>query len=247
MIKLDNVSKYYKSLCVLKDINVNIEKGNIVAIIGPSGCGKSTFLKCINGLEPVSSGKIFIDDVDITAQDVDLNKIRSEVGIVFQQFNLFPHLTVRENINLAPVKVKRMSKNDAEMQTMYLLEKVGLLDKIDKYPEELSGGQSQRVAIARSLAMQPKVMLFDEPTSALDPRMTLEVLDTIKDLAKEGITMAVVTHEMGFAREVADRVIFLSKGRIIEEGKPEKIFDSPEKKTTEEFIQSVLKHRAYTT
>jgi len=243
MIKLENVSKYYKSLCVLKDINVTIEKGNIVALIGPSGCGKSTFLKCINGLVYVSGGRIFIDDVEITSKDVDLNRVRSEVGIVFQQFNLFPHLTVRENINLAPVKVKKMSDNEAEIQTMYLLEKVGLLDKIDKYPEQLSGGQAQRVAIARSLAMQPKVMLFDEPTSALDPQMTLEVLDTIKDLAKEGMTMVVVTHEMGFAREVADRVIFLSKGRIIEEGPPSKIFDNPEKKLTEEFIKSILKHK----
>ncbi|HSA05836.1 MAG TPA: amino acid ABC transporter ATP-binding protein [Candidatus Gastranaerophilales bacterium] len=242
MIRLENVSKYYKNLCVLKDINVNIEKGNIISLIGPSGCGKSTFLKCINGLTSVTEGKIYIDDLEITAKGVDLNKIRSEVGIVFQQFNLFPHLTVRENINLAPVKVKKMPKNDVEMQTMYLLEKVGVLDKIDKYPDQLSGGQAQRVAIARSLAMQPKIMLFDEPTSALDPQMTLEVLDTIKDLAKEGMTMVVVTHEMGFAKEIADKVIFLSRGKIIEEGEPSKIFDNPEKKITEDFINSVLKH-----
>ena len=243
MIELENVSKYYKNLCVLKDINLNITKGNIIAIIGPSGCGKSTFLKCINGLVPVSSGKIFIDGVEVTSKDTDLNKIRSEVGIVFQQFNLFPHLTVKQNIILAPIKVKKMSNNDAEMQAMCLLEKVGLLNKIDKYPDQLSGGEAQRVAIARSLAMQPKVMLFDEPTSALDPRMTLDVLDTIKDLAKEGMTMVVVTHEMGFAREVADNVIFLSKRRIIEQGVPSKIFDNPEKDDTEEFIKSILKHQ----
>ncbi len=243
MIRLENVSKYYKSLCVLKDISVNIEKGNIVAVIGPSGCGKSTFLKCINGLVPVTGGKIFIDEVEITSKETDLNKVRSEVGIVFQQFNLFPHLTVRENINLAPVKVKKMSKNKAEIQAMYLLEKVGLLDKINKYPQELSGGQAQRVAIARSLAMQPKVMLFDEPTSALDPQMTLEVLDTIKNLSEEGMTMVVVTHEMGFAREIADKIIFFSRGRIIEEGPPCQIFDNPVNIITEEFIKSVLKDR----
>ncbi len=243
MIKLENVSKYYKNLCVLKDINTFIEKGSIVAIIGSSGCGKSTFLKCVNGLVPVTSGKIFIDNIEITSKKTDLNKVRSEVGIVFQQFNLFPHLTVRENINLAPIKVKRMSNNDAEMQTMYLLEKVGLLDKINKYPEQLSGGQSQRVAIARSLAMQPKVMLFDEPTSALDPQMTMEVLDTIKDLAKEGMTMAVVTHEMGFAREVADKIIFMSRGKILEEDTPSNVFDNPKKEVTAEFIKNVLKHK----
>ncbi|NLF82595.1 MAG: amino acid ABC transporter ATP-binding protein, partial [Candidatus Gastranaerophilales bacterium] len=224
MIKLENVSKYYKSLCVLKDISVSIEKGSIVALIGPSGCGKSTFLKCINGLVPVTSGRVIVDGIEITSKGADMNKVRSEVGIVFQQFNLFPHLTVRENINLAPIKVKKIHKNEAEIQTMYLLEKVGLLDKIGKYPDQLSGGQAQRVAIARSLAMQPKIMLFDEPTSALDPQMTLEVLDTIKDLAKEGMTMVVVSHEMGFVREIANKVIFLSRGKIIEQGPPEAIF-----------------------
>ncbi len=243
MIRLEKVSKYYKNFNVLKNINVNIEKGNIISLIGSSGCGKSTFLKCINGLVPVSEGRIFIDDVEITAKDTDLNKVRSEVGIVFQQFNLFPHLSVKKNITLAPVKVKGMSKNEAEIQAMYLLEKVGLLDKIDKYPEELSGGQAQRVAIARSLAMQPKIMLFDEPTSALDPQMTLYVLDTIKDLAKEGMTMIVVTHEMSFAREVADRVIFMSQGRMVEEGSASRIFDNPENIATQEFIKSILKRQ----
>lgn len=243
MIRLENVTKYYKNLCVLKDINTQIEKGSIVAVIGPSGCGKSTFLKCINGLVPVTKGKIYVDGVDVTSGEVDLNTLRSEVGIVFQQFNLFPHMTVRENINLAPIKVKKMSRNETEIQTMYLLEKVGLLDKIDKYPEQLSGGQAQRVAIARSLALKPKIMLFDEPTSALDPQMTYEVLDTIRALAKEGMTMVVVTHEMSFAREVADKIIFLDRGKILDEGPPSKIFDNPQNIITQEFINTVLKKR----
>ncbi len=246
MIKLENVSKYYKNLCVLKNINAEIKKGNIIALIGPSGCGKSTFIKCINGLIPVTSGKIFIDEVEITSKETDLNIIRSEVGIVFQQFNLFPHLTVKQNITLAPIKVKNLSSNEAEILAMTLLEKVGLLHKIDKYPEELSGGQAQRVAIARSLAMQPKVMLFDEPTSALDPQMTLDVLDTIKDLAKEGMTMVVVTHEMSFAREIADRIIFLANNKIIEDGTPSKVFDNPENNATKEFIKSILKQQKLT-
>ncbi|OGI04325.1 MAG: glutamine ABC transporter ATP-binding protein [Candidatus Melainabacteria bacterium GWF2_37_15] len=216
MIRLENVTAYYKNLCVLQDITVNIAKGSIVALIGPSGCGKSTFLKCINGLVPVRSGRIFIEDTEITSKNTDLNRIRSEVGIVFQQFNLFPHLTVKKNITLAPVKVKGMKLEEAEDLAVSLLKKVDLLDKIDKYPEQLSGGQAQRVAIVRSLAMQPKVMLFDEPTSALDPQMTQEVLDTIKSLAKEGMTMVVVTHEMSFAYEVADRIIYMDKGRIKE-------------------------------
>lgn len=241
MIIFENVYKSYKGLNVLKNINVSIEKGEIVALIGPSGCGKSTFLKCINGLIHVNQGKIFVDGVDVTAKGTDLNKIRSEVGIVFQQFNLFPHLTVMDNITLAPLKVKKISSNEAKIQALYLLEKVGLLDKIDKYPEQLSGGQAQRVAIARSLAMQPKIMLFDEPTSALDPQMTQEVLDTIKQLAKEGMTMIVVTHEMSFAREVANRAIFLSRGQIIEEGSTEKIFDSPKSNITREFLKSTFK------
>ena len=241
MITFENVSKSYKGLNVLKNINVTIEKEEIVAIIGPSGCGKSTFLKCINGLVPVNKGKIFVDNVDVTAKDADLNKIRSEVGIVFQQFNLFPHLTVIENVTLAPVKVKKMRENESKIQALHLLEKVGLLDKIDKYPEQLSGGQAQRVAIARSLAMQPKIMLFDEPTSALDPQMTQEVLDTIKTLAREGMTMVVVTHEMNFAREVANRVIFLSRGQIIEEGSSEKIFNTPQSNITKEFLKSAFK------
>jgi polar amino acid transport system ATP-binding protein len=241
MIVFENVCKSYKGVNVLKNINTVIERGEITAVIGPSGCGKSTFLKCINGLVPVNQGKIIVDGVDVTAKETDLTKVRSEVGIVFQQFNLFPHLTVMENITLAPLKVKKMTSNEAKIQALYLLEKVGLLDKIDKYPEQLSGGQAQRVAIARSLAMQPKVMLFDEPTSALDPQMTLEVLDTIKELAREGMTMVVVTHEMNFAREVAHRTIFLSRGQIIESGPTERIFDDPKSNITKEFLKNSLK------
>lgn len=243
MIRVQNLNKDYKNLSVLKDINLSIDKGNIIALIGASGCGKSTLLKCINGLVPVTSGRIFINNTEITSEETDLNRVRSDVGIVFQQFNLFPHLTVKENITLAPVKVKGISKNDAEIQAMYLLEKVELLDKINKYPEQLSGGQAQRVAIARSLAMKPKVMLFDEPTSALDPQMTMEVLETIKSLAKEGMTMIVVTHELSFAQEIADRIIFMSKGQIVEEGTPSIIFENPAKSTTKEFIKSIFKQQ----
>ncbi len=241
MITFENVSKSYKGLNVLKNININIAKKETVAIIGPSGCGKSTFLKCINALIPINKGKIIVDDIDITAKDTDLNKIRSEVGIVFQQFNLFPHLTVMENVILAPIKVKKMKDNEAKIQALHLLEKVGLLDKIDKYPDQLSGGQAQRVAIARSLAMQPKIMLFDEPTSALDPQNTQEVLDTIKSLAKDGMTMIIVTHEMNFARELSNRIIFLSRGQIIEEGPAEKVFDNPQSNITKEFLKSAFK------
>lgn len=241
MIKLENVFKSYKSFSVLKNINLNIKKGEIVAVIGASGCGKSTMLKCINGLEPVNKGKILVDEIDITNPSIDLNQLRSEVGIVFQQFNLFPHMTVKENITLAPLKVRKMSKNEAEILAMSLLEKVGLLSKIDRYPEELSGGESQRVAIARSLAMKPKIMLFDEPTSALDPKMTNEVLDVMKALAYEGMTMIVVTHEMSFAREVAVRIIFMSHGQIIEEGTPDQIFTNPKNSITIDFLKSTLK------
>jgi len=210
-------------------------------LIGPSGCGKSTFLKCINGLVPVNKGKIIVDGVDVTAKDADLNKVRSEVGIVFQQFNLFPHLTVMENVILAPIKVKKMNENESKILALYLLEKVGLLDKIDKYPEQLSGGQAQRVAIARSLAMQPKIMLFDEPTSALDPHMTQEVLDVVKSLTDEGMTMVIVTHEMNFARDVADRVIVLSRGQIVEDSPSSKIFDNPQSTITKEFFKSAFR------
>lgn len=241
MIKLENMCKSFENLSVLKDISANIAKGETVAVIGPSGCGKSTLLKCINGLLSVSGGKIFIDGIDITDSKVNLNKIRSEVGIVFQQFNLFPHMTVKENVMLAPLKVKKIPKTDALSLAEQLLEKVGIIDKINKYPEELSGGQAQRVAIARSLAMQPKIMLFDEPTSALDPKMTNEVLDVIKKLANDGMTMLIVTHEMNFAKEVADRIIFISQEKIIEEGPPEIIFKKPENDITREFLKNILK------
>lgn len=240
MIKIENVSKSYKDFRVLKNINLTVSKGEIIAVIGPSGCGKSTLLKCINGLESVNKGKIFVDNIEVTGEKTNLNKVRMEVGIVFQQFNLFPHMTVKENIMLAPLKVKKISSNEANIVTMQLLEKVGLLDKADKYPDELSGGQAQRVAIARSLAMQPKIMLFDEPTSALDPKMTIEVLDVMKELAKEGMTMIVVTHEMSFAKEVANRVVFISHGEILENAEPDIMFKKPENNATKEFLRSVL-------
>lgn len=239
MIKIVNLSKYFGKTRILHNINLDVKRGEIIALLGPSGCGKSTLLKCIDGLEKVKSGKIFIDDEEITSKRMNLNLLRTRVGIVFQQFNLFPHMTVKQNITLAPIKVKGMSKTEAEIVAMELLEKVGLLDKINKYPDELSGGQAQRVAIARSLAMKPDVMLFDEPTSALDPQMTAEVLDTLKNLAEEGMTMIVVTHEMKFAKEVANRVIFMSRGEIVEENNPTDFFENPEKEVTKEFLESV--------
>ena len=239
MIKIVNLSKYFGKTRILHNINLKVERGEIITLLGSSGCGKSTLLKCINGLEKVTSGKIFIEDEEITSKRVNLNLIRTKVGIVFQQFNLFPHMTVKQNITLAPIKVKGMSKTEAEFVAMELLEKVGLLDKIDKYPDELSGGQAQRVAIARSLAMRPDIMLFDEPTSALDPQMTAEVLDTLKNLAEEGMTMIVVSHEMKFAKEVASRVIFMSRGEIVEENNPTDFFGNPQKEVTKEFLESV--------
>lgn len=241
MIEIIDVSKSFKHIDVLKHVNLHICKGEVLSIIGPSGCGKSTLLRCINGLEVVSGGHVIIDGTDITLPGVNLNKIRAEVGIVFQQFNLFPHMTVKENIMLAPMKVKKISKDEAANVAEVLLEKVGILDKIDRYPAELSGGQAQRVAIARSLAMKPKIMLFDEPTSALDPKMTNEVLDVMKDLAKEGMTMAVVTHEMGFAREIATRVAFVHHGQIIALDTPDKVFNSPVNEVTKDFFESILK------
>lgn len=239
MIKIINVSKYFGKTRILNNVNLDVKKGEIIALLGTSGCGKSTLLKCINGLESVKAGKIFIDGEEITSRKTNLNLLRTKVGIVFQQFNLFPHMTVKQNITLAPIKVKGVSKNEAEFIAMELLERVGLLDKIDKYPDELSGGQAQRVAIARSLAMKPDVMLFDEPTSALDPQMTAEVLDTMKSLAEEGMTMIVVTHEMKFAKEVANRVIFMSQGELVEENNPNEFFDNPQKQVTKEFLESV--------
>lgn len=240
MIQVADLHKNYGELEVLKGIACKIKPQEVISIIGPSGSGKSTFLRCLNLLEEVTSGDIVIEGVSLTDKKTDINKVRSEVGMVFQQFNLFPHLTVIENITLAPMIVSKVSKEDARKNGMRLLEKVGLADKADVYPEKLSGGQKQRVAIARSLAMNPKIMLFDEPTSALDPELVDEVLAVMKDLAKSGMTMVVVTHEMGFAREVCDRVIFFDQGIIMEEGHPDKIFTNPENERTKSFLKKVL-------
>ncbi|MGD9582036.1 MAG: amino acid ABC transporter ATP-binding protein [Vampirovibrionia bacterium] len=242
MIKFENVNKSFGSLAVLIDFNIHIKKGEVVVIIGPSGCGKSTFLRCINKLEDVDSGAIIVDNTNITSSNVDINKLRAEVGIVFQQFNLFPHMSVLDNIMLAPLKVRKLEKTQVQTISEELLKKVDILEKAYAFPEQLSGGQRQRVAIARSLAMQPKIMLFDEPTSALDPQMTNEVLEVIRNLANEGMTMVIVTHEMGFANEVADRVIFMSDGTIVEEGPPQSIFEDPKDQRTINFFQNVLKY-----
>ncbi|MFR6448854.1 MAG: amino acid ABC transporter ATP-binding protein, partial [Peptoniphilus grossensis] len=227
MIKVENLTKSFGELEVLKGINQEIKDGEVVVVIGPSGSGKSTFLRCLNLLEEPTSGKIFVDDEEITSKGTDINKVREEMGMVFQSFNLFNNLNIIDNITLAPTLVKKMEKDQAEKKAMELLERVGLPDKRDSYPKSLSGGQKQRIAIARALAMNPKVMLFDEPTSALDPEMVGEVLDIMKDLAKEGMTMVVVTHEMGFAREVGDRILFMDGGYIVEEGSPEEVFGNP--------------------
>ncbi len=240
LLEIVELHKKFGDHHVLKGINMDVEKGEVVVIIGPSGSGKSTLLRCINRLEEPTSGKIVLDGVDITDSKVDINKIRQRIGIVFQQFNLFPHLTALQNITLAPTKIKKMDKKEAEELAMKLLEKVGLADKADFYPAQLSGGQQQRVAIARALAMNPEVMLFDEVTSALDPELVKEVLDVMKNLARDGMTMIVVTHEMGFAREVGDRVIFMDEGVIVEEGSPEKIFSDPENERTRKFLSMIL-------
>jgi len=240
MIQVNNLHKSYGDLEVLKGITCTVHPQEVVSLIGPSGSGKSTFLRCLNLLEEVTSGEILIDNVSLTDKKTDINKIRSEVGMVFQQFNLFPHMTVLENITLAPTIVSKISKAEARETAMELLEKVGLADKANVYPEKLSGGQKQRVAIARSLAMKPKVLLFDEPTSALDPELVGEVLTVMKNLAKSGMTMVVVTHEMEFARDVCDRVIFFDQGIIMEEGPPEKVFTQPDNDRTRAFLRKVL-------
>ena len=237
--RINGLHKYFGDLEVLKGINLDIEMGEVVVIIGASGSGKSTLLRCINKLEEVTSGQIIVDGEDINGKNVNINEIRAETGMVFQQFNLFPHKTVLENVTLGPLKVRHVSKAEAREKGLALLDKVGLSDKADAYPAQLSGGQMQRVAIARSLALNPKVMLFDEPTSALDPELVGEVLEVMKQLANEGMTMIVVTHEMGFAREVADRVIFINKGVIEEEGPPEQIFDNPQNERTKAFLAKV--------
>ena len=240
IIKIEGLRKRFGDNEVLKGITTSFHQGEVVAIIGPSGCGKSTFLRSINLLEQPTQGKIYIDGVDITAWDVDINKMRQRVGMVFQQFNLFPHLTVLDNIMLAPALVKKRDKKECESQAMELLKTVGLEDKRDAYPNQLSGGQQQRIAIARALAMRPEVMLFDEPTSALDPEMVGEVLDVMKKLAADGMTMLVVTHEMGFAREAADRVIFIDGGRIVEDSEPEEFFAHPKNKRLQDFLSKML-------
>lgn len=240
MIRVENLKKSFGKLEVIKDISTVVEPSEVICVIGPSGSGKSTFLRCLNQLEEITAGHVFIDGKDITDKKNDINKIRQNVGMVFQQFNLFPHMTVLENITLAPVKLKKLSASDAEKKAYSLLDKVGLREKAKAYPGELSGGQKQRVAIARALAMDPKVMLFDEPTSALDPEMVGDVLDVMKDLAKEGMTMVVVTHEMGFAAEVGDRVLFIDGGYIVEENKPKELFGNPQHERTKSFLSKVL-------
>lgn len=240
MIKVENLHKSFGHLDVLKGINYEVREKEVVCVIGPSGSGKSTFLRCINLLEEISDGAIYIEGVKVNDPKTDINLIRTEVGMVFQQFNLFPHMTVIENITMAPMFIRKMSKTEAQQLALELLDKVGLREKADNYPQQLSGGQQQRVAIARALAMKPKVMLFDEPTSALDPEMVKEVLDVMKQLAFEGMTMVVVTHEMGFAREVADRVVFMDGGYIVEQGQPDKIFDAPQNERTKTFLGKVL-------
>ncbi|MCM3693820.1 amino acid ABC transporter ATP-binding protein [Neobacillus niacini] len=240
MIEVKNLKKSFGTNVVLKDINVTVKPQEVVVVIGPSGSGKSTFLRCINLLESITDGHVYIEGIDITDKKSDINKVRTEVGMVFQQFNLFPHKKVIENIMLAPMKVRNTSAEEARKKGLELLRKVGLEDKAEAYPDSLSGGQKQRVAIARALAMEPKIMLFDEPTSALDPEMVGEVLEVMKQLAKEGMTMVVVTHEMGFAKEVGDRVIFMDGGLIVEENVPNELFDYPKEERTKAFLSKVL-------
>ena len=240
MIYVENLHKSFGDLEVIKGVNQHISRGEQVAVIGPSGSGKSTFLRCLNMLEIPTDGKITIDGEEITAHGSDINKIRQKMGMVFQHFNLFPHMTVMKNITMAPVTLTGISKAEAEKKAEELVKRVGLLDKADAYPAQLSGGQKQRIAIARALAMEPEIMLFDEPTSALDPEMVGEVLDVMTDLAKAGMTMGVVTHDMGFAREVSDRILFMDGGYIMEEGTPEQIFENAQNERTKEFLRKVL-------
>ena len=240
LLALDHIEKSFGGTKVLKDISLSVQEGEVVAIIGPSGSGKSTLLRCLNLLEQPTSGTIYFKDVALNGKKVNLDLHRREMGMVFQHFNLFPHMTVKKNITLAPVKLGLKSQAEADEQAMALLERIGLADKANEYPAMLSGGQKQRIAIVRALAMAPEVMLFDEPTSALDPEMVGEVLDLMRDLAKDGMTMVVVTHEMGFAREVADRVVFMSEGAIIEEGSPADLFDHPQSERLQSFLAKVL-------
>ena len=240
MIRIRNLNKHFGELHVLKDVSLNVDFGEVIVIIGPSGSGKSTLLRCINHLETPESGEIIIDGEKLSHNSAQITRIRSQIGMVFQRFNLFPHMTVLANVSEGLLTVKRMERQQAENKARVLLEKVGLLDKISTYPSKLSGGQQQRVAIARALAMEPKIMRFGEPTSSLDPELVGEVLAVMKDLAREGMTMVVVTHEMGFAREVADRVLFIDEGQILEEGAPEEIFKNPKNERTKSFLSKIL-------
>jgi polar amino acid transport system ATP-binding protein len=240
MIRFLGVHKWFGHIHVLNDINLHVRRGEVVVICGPSGSGKSTLIRTINRLEPIDKGRLIVDGIDLSDQKTDINKLRAEIGFVFQQFNLYPHLTVLSNVTLAPIKVRRIGKTEARDQAIKLLERVGLAEKINSYPSQLSGGQQQRVAIARSLAMKPKIMLFDEPTSALDPEMIGEVLAVMKDLAETGMTMCVVTHEMGFASEVADRIIFIDEGEVLEEEEPSEFFRHPKHARSRQFLKQVL-------
>lgn len=240
MIEIKNLYKSFGELEVLRGIDDYIKKGEVVVVIGPSGSGKSTYLRCINKMEELTNGEIIINNKNISDKNININEIRQQVGMVFQHFNLFPHMTILENIILAPMKIKKLSKEQAEEKAYALLERVDLVDKANEYPSKLSGGQKQRIAIARALAMEPEIMLFDEPTSALDPEMVKEVLEVIKDLVKDGMTMIIVTHEMGFAKEVGTRLIFMDQGKILEQGDPKKIFECPAEERTKLFFSKVL-------
>ncbi len=240
MITFKEVHKWFKDLHVLKNIDLHVNQGEVVVVCGPSGSGKSTLIRTINKLEPINKGTLVVDGVDLSDKKADINKLRAEIGMVFQQFNLYPHLSVLKNITLAPVRIRNMSKKNAEDQAFALLQRVGLSEKKDAYPTQLSGGQQQRVAIARALAMKPRIMLFDEPTSALDPEMIGEVLQVMKDLAQSGMTMIVVTHEMGFAREVSDRIVFMDEGEVLEEAQPAEFFKHPKHERAQQFLKEIL-------
>lgn len=240
MITFKGVNKWFKELHVLKDINLHVNQGEVVVVCGPSGSGKSTLIRTINRLEPINNGTLIVDGMDLSDRATDINKLRAEIGMVFQQFNLYPHISVLRNITLAPIKIRKMTRKDAEADAMALLERVGLVEKSSAYPTQLSGGQQQRVAIARALAMKPRIMLFDEPTSALDPEMIGEVLHVMKGLAQSGMTMMVVTHEMGFAREVSNRVVFMDEGLILEEAHPDDFFLNPKHERARQFLKEVL-------
>ena len=240
MIVAENLQKSYEGLDVLKGVSLTVNKGDVVCLVGPSGCGKSTFLRCLTRLEEPTGGKVYLDGVEVTEKDID--KTRAKMGMVFQHFNLFPHMTVKKNITLAPVQLGLKKQEEADAQAMKLLERIGLANKADEFPNMLSGGQKQRIAIVRALAMEPEVMLFDEPTSALDPEMVGEVLDLMRDLAHEGMTMAVVTHEMGFARRAADRILFMADGEIVEDTDPSSFFDNPQTDRAKDFLGKILSH-----